>query len=1186
MTYGGVGPKRHPSSALHSIILVHGLQGDPYKTWRSDPAKHDHDQLLDPSRTGRALHRLLRWRSRSKSQETGKQVLRDTTVEPESHTEEGPRIQIDDEKPFQKKDIYWPLDLLAEKCPQARICVYGYDTLVAGYQRVNKDSLYQIAKNFFNELPSHGAGNLPTVFIAHSLGGLVVKEALIMSSQSRLPISKNIVSTTAAVVFMGTPHRGSKQWASKGDKGRKIASALFADNNPALLDTLGLKNGELFRSLDNFTQLWEESGFIVKTYMEDRSYIGGEKIVPDESSLLGNLKEQAISLTGDHSRICKFNGKNDTNWSKVGPQLEKYYEEAIASGKPKEHASKAKDQLQGFLEVASNADLANTGYGIDPPSDGTCEWIFDDPIFSSWIDDPKQLALLCIHGSLGSGKSTLMKHVVASLQRSPHARKNNVAAFFCGASKENTSDTTPAEIYRSLLLQILRNASLQENASEIVENIHTARLLLKQEEHAHHKHLCKVLKDLFRDPQRTQTVVLIDAINKCTDPDELIEFFQDIASTAPATKIKICFTCQRTFPIVDSQCRHIAIEDFNHGDIASYVEKRLPVTDIFSQEDRADLQQSIKDKASGIFLWVTLVVKPLRRHLHEGRDLSFLHRLLDETPSELTKLYRNIIASSLEAHTMVRVMQWVLLSARPLTLNEWHHVFAFIDNPCLKSIDEWKNSSTYTETDSLLLQRIKHVSCGLVDVKDRQVPSRPTDTHSMAGSLGADAGSFESYQYINVIHDSIRSFFLDGGGFALLDPELKEPIGEGHAYILEVCIRYSFLEEMKEAFKIEPQRRRRREPHEEKTEAFKIRHREEFNNVHEEDDEADETMSLGSSAGASIRSSHSKDFDRRSRSMSRGSIRSTSTKELLLRESDHAENGVSDYLDRLEITSIHTTANSTYDSIFEHTKVVDPPSLWQYCHDMVVYHAVGAEKAYTTPEKALDFLLSQDLTVWAATRKDMRDGATLHYFAAQWNLVSWLLYFGLLGLEVVPGGPLQHPVIVAANNDNLKAFEYLVKQDYSKQYLAKTDHQGRTALHHAAMFPDSSVLSRILEPDEFESDFLRVYTLNMAHGNHPTPLHLAAFFASSRNVEELISAGADLNCIDRSDCTPLHLACLRKEPDLRICKALVDAGCNYRLRDCNSRTAFDLAAENRHFEIVEYLAALSRSRRNRMKRIE
>ncbi|RYP69457.1 hypothetical protein DL771_006109 [Monosporascus sp. 5C6A] len=765
-------------------LSMHGLQGHPYKTWTSDPAKHNHDEPLEqiPNRKKRGLHSIFSRKLKSDGKEKGKQASRTeqsqnggdegrnnvqqdevatAAAEPGSHAEESLAIAIDDEKPFKKKDVYWPLDLLAQKCPQARISVYGYDTLIAGYARVNKDTLYQIAMNFFHELPLHRAGNLPTLFIAHSLGGLVVKEVLIMSSESREPDLKSIVATTAAVVFMGTPHKGSKQWASKGDKARKIASALFMDNNPALLDTLGLKNGELFRSANKFTQLWDEYNFTVKTYIEDRMSIGGEKIVPDESSLLGNLKEHAMSLTGGHSRICKFNGKNDTNWLTVGPQLKKYYQEAIASRESNEGVSTTEQPLQ-------------------------------------------------------------------------------------------------AEIYRSLLVQILRTPLFKEDASELVDT-HESKLL-SQEVQAHHEELCKVLKGLFRKPRLELTIMFIDAVDKCTDPDELVKFFQDIAPMAHAAKLKICFTSQQRFPLVDSQCEHIAIEDFNGGDIASYIEKRLPVSSVLAQEQRVSLQRSIEEKASGIFLWVVLVVDLLRGYLNRGRDVHFLHAVLDETPNQLTKLYRNIITRSLnspiETRTLIHLMQWVLFSARPLALGEWHHVFAFIDNPSLRSIDEWKCSITYTDSDRLLLERIKRVCCGLVDVKDRQVPFRLLDTHSELSSLGAGAGSFESHQYIDVIHSSVRRFFLDEAGFALLDEQIKNPNGDGHAYIFEVCIRYCFLEEMKQAFNFEPQEERKTpylaEPTEtrwlsktvSKADPLEQKFREAIARA-VDDDEASEAMSLG-----------------------------------------------------------------------------------------------------------------------------------------------------------------------------------------------------------------------------------------------------------------------------------------------------------------------------------------------------
>jgi hypothetical protein len=46
----------------------------------------------------------------------------------------------------------------------------------------------------------------------------------------------NIVESTAAVMFLGTPHRGSKDLAGVGEMVRKVACAIVMDTNSAMLD--------------------------------------------------------------------------------------------------------------------------------------------------------------------------------------------------------------------------------------------------------------------------------------------------------------------------------------------------------------------------------------------------------------------------------------------------------------------------------------------------------------------------------------------------------------------------------------------------------------------------------------------------------------------------------------------------------------------------------------------------------------------------------------------------------------------------------------------------------------------------------------------------------------------------------------------------------------------------------------
>jgi hypothetical protein len=47
------------------------------------------------------------------------------------------------------------------------------------------------------------------IFVAHSLGGLVVEEALLLASDSLHDSHHNIVHATSGIIFLGTPNHGS-----------------------------------------------------------------------------------------------------------------------------------------------------------------------------------------------------------------------------------------------------------------------------------------------------------------------------------------------------------------------------------------------------------------------------------------------------------------------------------------------------------------------------------------------------------------------------------------------------------------------------------------------------------------------------------------------------------------------------------------------------------------------------------------------------------------------------------------------------------------------------------------------------------------------------------------------------------------------------------------------------------------
>lgn len=392
-------------------------------------------------------------------------------------------------------------------------------------------------------------------------------------------------------------------------------------------------------------------------------------------------------------------------------------------------------------------------------------------------------------------------------------------AFFFSPSRDALPKNTALDLLRSLLCQLFLIPSFQHDAFKFMRD-HQSKLLQGQKATWHPSEFSKVIVDIFRahrlvrpiDVLRKrrldETMIFIDALNECGEYRLALQpFLQDLVSHTHGSTLKICISDQDVPLGMRSSCQALAIDHHNHGDIMLYVQKRLRVGNLLEIDQLNHLKSTIIDRAQGVFLWVMLVVDLLQQSLDEARDFQFLCGVLQDIPTELKELYRSLIIRSADHsdpendYILARVMQWILFSARSLDVREWHHVLAFCQYPTLKSIAEWRLTKAYTENDHLLMQRLKHICRGLVDVKDRHISRVPDSTRSEDGSLGVGAGSFESLQYVDVIHSSVRTFFMEeNGGFALLDPRISKPRGEGHLRILEICARYWFLNEMKDAF--------------------------------------------------------------------------------------------------------------------------------------------------------------------------------------------------------------------------------------------------------------------------------------------------------------------------------------------------------------------------------------------------
>lgn len=261
-----------------SIIFVHGLQGHPFRTWAQRQ-----DSLPKAEKRGikkRDILNFLRPRSSKSS------VIKSASI-PKVSTEYGREEEPGVSDSSQMLATFWPGELLPPECPDARILTWGYDTMVTKGLKApaDKTNIFAHGKKFLYSLGRNRDVRRPIIFVAHSLGGIVVKEVhcfifnfihinakkllqmLANSDVAEDEDLKSIVESTAAVIFLGTPHRGSKDMASVGEIARKAAS-IICDTSTASLDALGLKTSDLERCQEAFSRLWRAHDFRVKTFQE------------------------------------------------------------------------------------------------------------------------------------------------------------------------------------------------------------------------------------------------------------------------------------------------------------------------------------------------------------------------------------------------------------------------------------------------------------------------------------------------------------------------------------------------------------------------------------------------------------------------------------------------------------------------------------------------------------------------------------------------------------------------------------------------------------------------------------------------------------------------------------------------------------------------------------------------------
>ncbi|KAL1999850.1 hypothetical protein VTN02DRAFT_3893 [Thermoascus thermophilus] len=222
------------------------------------------------------------------------------------------------EETWKSGDKLWLRDFLPSQLPRARILLFGYNSNVA-FQS-SSAGVREQAINLLNRLwlERQDDEDRPILFIAHSLGGIVVKEALV---QAKLGERYNsIYAATYGIAFFGTPHRGSP-YAGIGDIAAKVVRGVL--RNPSNTFMKALKKAELYAGelFQNFQQQSEKYQFLSFYETRPLKKIG---VIVDKSSAVLNLpdaRETRIALDADHKTMCKFASPDEENYKHVSANI-------------------------------------------------------------------------------------------------------------------------------------------------------------------------------------------------------------------------------------------------------------------------------------------------------------------------------------------------------------------------------------------------------------------------------------------------------------------------------------------------------------------------------------------------------------------------------------------------------------------------------------------------------------------------------------------------------------------------------------------------------------------------------------------------------------------------------------------------------------------------------------------------
>ncbi|KAG8350059.1 hypothetical protein FVEN_g11795 [Fusarium venenatum] len=363
----------------------------------------------------------------------------------------------------------WLRDDLPISMPNCRVFIYGYNTQLqesSSFQSLEdlgiafKDALRYLVKA--NRKRGHPKS---LVLLGHSLGGLVIKEALCKLSEARTTDGEIVLKSLRSIMFFGTPNQGMDI--------KSLIPMVEGQANESFLRSLGRDSPDLRRQAQQWTKAFDnDHNSVVAKNLEIMSYYetcisptaiqenGKWKMCGQPVELVDRfsathgrsweMKERYVQpIDRNHSELVKFYGRTDPAYvNHVLPRLQEFLDNLDQDSTALQYTK----ELCRLLEVmcAKSEPPALVEQLCESPDiEQSMAWFIESPEYRVWTG--LRSARLWLQGTSGDGKTVIMSYILRSLhQPSLQTDKPDIASAFC------SSEDSEAGIVASLATQLLK----------------------------------------------------------------------------------------------------------------------------------------------------------------------------------------------------------------------------------------------------------------------------------------------------------------------------------------------------------------------------------------------------------------------------------------------------------------------------------------------------------------------------------------------------------------------------------------------------------------------------------------------------------------------------------------------------------------------------------------------------------